>query len=214
MQHVYLCLVQGGLFRREGAIGRYFRFVRQVGNQRRICLHSAQDEGAHQASQRDIAAFQGTGEGFEAFSAAQQPRIQKFHQAPEFIQVIFHRRAGQGYASFSMQGTNGAGTGGACVFNSLGFIQNNGREMQVGQGGRACSHAIRSDDGVAVFPAQVFSGCHGSGEEGCMMRRISSGAKRCASSFQLDRREAGATIRAGRPSSRPFLRNVSSHAIA
>lgn len=115
MQHVYLCLVQGGLFRREGAIGRYFRFVRQVGNQRRICLHSAQDEGAHQASQRGIAAFQGTGEGFEAFSAAQQPRIQKFHQAPEFIQVIFHRRAGQGYASFPMQGTNGAGTGGACV---------------------------------------------------------------------------------------------------
>ena len=160
MQHVYLCLVQGGLFRREGAIGRYFRFVRQVGNQRRIRFHSAQDEGAYQASQRGITAFQGTGEGFEAFSAAQQPRIQKFHQAPEFIQVIFHRRAGQGYASFPMQGTDGAGTGGACVFNSLGrccvlgFIQNNGREMQVGQGGRACSHAIRSNDGVAVFPAQ------------------------------------------------------------
>ena len=33
--------VQGGLFRREGAIGRYFRFVRQVGNQCRIRFHSA-----------------------------------------------------------------------------------------------------------------------------------------------------------------------------
>lgn len=82
VQRIYLRLVQGGLFRREGAVGGYFRLVRQVGDQGRIRLHPAQDERAHQAAQRGIASFQGAGEGFKAFSAAKQARIQEFHQAP------------------------------------------------------------------------------------------------------------------------------------
>lgn len=44
VQRIYLRLVQGGLFRREGAVGGYFRLVRQVGDQGRIRLHPAQDE--------------------------------------------------------------------------------------------------------------------------------------------------------------------------
>ena len=64
--------------------------------------------------------------------------------------------AGQGGAPLPVQGADGAGTCGTCVFNGLGFIQNDGREMQPGQRRRARGHAVGSNDGVAAFPARYF----------------------------------------------------------
>ena len=46
--------IQDGLLRRERAVGGDFRLVRQVRDQGRVRLHSAQDKRAHQAAQRGI----------------------------------------------------------------------------------------------------------------------------------------------------------------
>ena len=142
-------MVQGGLFRGQLAVGGNLRLVRQVWKQGRIRFHSAQYKGANQPAERGVSPFQGAREFLKTFLFPQQSGIQKLHQAPDFIQGVFHGSSGQGNPPLPVQGADGAGTRGRSVFNGLRLIQNNGGKMQVRQRRSAHGHAVGCDNGVA-----------------------------------------------------------------
>ena len=86
----------------------------------------------------------------ELGQAAQQAGIEQVQQRPEFMQAVFHRRAGEGNAALAAQAGGGSSHGGVGIFKLLGLVKHQPAPGQARQGGGiAAEHAIAGEQHAA-----------------------------------------------------------------
>ncbi len=74
-----------------------------------------------------------TARHIEHLGLAQHPRIQELEQAPQFAQMVLHRRAAERQAMRAAQQAHGFGRGRGRVLHRLRFVQHHVVEIHFGQ---------------------------------------------------------------------------------
>ena len=102
--------------------------VGQVGDDRLVGFHPAQDVGPHQLAQRAVGIMRPLGQAFgiagELFGVAQQTRVDEIEDRPQVAQVILDRRAGQRDPRPCLQRLRRFGLPGVRILDRLRLVQN------------------------------------------------------------------------------------------
>ena len=146
-QVLHRLFVERRLLAAEAAIRLQLGLVGQVGDDRLVGLHAAQDVGPHQLAQWAVRIVLAVGKllgvARELLRVAQQPRIDEIEDRPKVTEVILDRRAGQCDACLRLQGLGGLGLLGVRILDRLRLVEDGeapGRSPS-GPGGAAVSRS-------------------------------------------------------------------------
>ena len=121
--------------------------VGQIGDDRLVGLHPAQDVGPHQLAQRAVGVVgplgQALGVAGELLGVAQQARIDEVEDRPQIAEVIFDRRSGQRDPRLGLQRLRRFGLPGVRVLDRLRLVQDDEAPRR-SQPSAACAAASRS----------------------------------------------------------------------
>ena len=145
-------LVEGGLLLAELAELGLLDLAGQIGQDRPVAFEAPQQKRGRQAPQAFgrrlvLVALDRDGEALaELGQAAQQAGIEQVQQRPEFVEAVFHRRAGEGNAALAAEASGGPRHGGVGIFELLGLVKHQPAPGQLRQcGGIAAEHAIAGE---------------------------------------------------------------------
>ena len=149
-------LVEGGLLLAQLAELGLLDLARQVGQDRPVALEAAQQKRGRKAPQPlgrrcVLVALDRQGEALaELGQAAQQAWIEQVQQGPQFMEAVFHRRAGESNPALAAQAGGGPSHGGVGIFQLLSLVKHQPAPAQARQGGGvAAEHAIAGEQHAA-----------------------------------------------------------------
>ena len=164
---------------------------------RHLLFGAPQDEGPQRVRQqlpRFLAGIARQSAGhLEHSGLAQHARIEEFEQAPQFAQVVLHRRAAERQTMRAAQQAHRFGGSRGGVLDGLRFVQHHVIELDLGQlRGIAQQRAVGGQHQVVLRESASVSRA----VPVCSSTR-SCGVKRAASSRQLNISDFGATTSEG-----------------
>ena len=120
-------LVEGRLLAAQGTMRLDLGLVRQVGDDRLVRLHPAQDIGAHQVAQGAIGIVgtlrQSLGIGGELSGRPEKAGVDEIKDRPKVTQVVLDRGPGQRDARPRLQDLGRPGLLGVRVLDGLGLVE-------------------------------------------------------------------------------------------